>query len=218
VERLLSGVDACVYLLDYTKLKTQDEASLLQRLKQVNPALVRRLSQRFFFVVNKVDAAQTTSGHDLEATRAYVADLVVLVSARNALLSRCILRGNASPEARAQFLALAFGAFANQALITEDSMRAAARALLADSGVLDLESQVLGHLWVHGSKVKQLALADDLDRLLAEVHGVSITCHAALTASCQALAQRSTELQEHLDATSAAVKATTQHADDLGDQ
>ncbi|GFH22792.1 uncharacterized protein HaLaN_20305 [Haematococcus lacustris] len=56
VERLLDGVDACVYLLDYTKLKTQDEASIFQRLKQVNPALVRRLSQRFFFVVNKVSA------------------------------------------------------------------------------------------------------------------------------------------------------------------
>jgi hypothetical protein len=33
VERLLDTVDAVIYLLDYTKLKTQEEATLLQRLK-----------------------------------------------------------------------------------------------------------------------------------------------------------------------------------------
>lgn len=35
VERLLDGVDAVLYLLDYTKLKTQDEAAIFERLKQV---------------------------------------------------------------------------------------------------------------------------------------------------------------------------------------
>lgn len=33
VERLLDGVDAVVYILDYTKLKTKEEAELLQKLK-----------------------------------------------------------------------------------------------------------------------------------------------------------------------------------------
>ncbi len=54
VERLLDGVDVALYILDYTKLKTQDEAGMFERLRQVNPELVRRLSQRLFFVVNKV--------------------------------------------------------------------------------------------------------------------------------------------------------------------
>ena len=35
VERLLGTVDAAVYLLDYTKLKTTDEALMLDRLKEV---------------------------------------------------------------------------------------------------------------------------------------------------------------------------------------
>lgn len=30
VERLLDGVDAVIYVLDYTKLKTESEASLLE--------------------------------------------------------------------------------------------------------------------------------------------------------------------------------------------
>lgn len=54
VERLLSGVDAAVYLLDYTKLKTSEEALMFKRLKEINPQLIRRLAQRLFFVVNKV--------------------------------------------------------------------------------------------------------------------------------------------------------------------
>ncbi|KAL6753659.1 hypothetical protein V8C86DRAFT_3139812 [Haematococcus lacustris] len=229
VERLLDGVDACVYLLDYTKLKTQDEASIFQRLKQVNPALVRRLSQRFFFVVNKVDAAQMSEGQDLETTRSYVAELVteqmgiegfqltpsqvVLVSARNALLSRRVLRGNASPEVRAKFVTLAFGRFTNPALITEDAMQAAAHALLAESGLPDLESQILAYLYTHAAGVKQLALADDMDRLLAEVYNVSLTCSAALSASSDALVQRSAELQAELAATNAAFDTVAQQAD-----
>ncbi len=76
VERLLGGVDAVLYLLDYTKLKTQEEAAMFLRLKAVNPQLVRRLAQRLFFVVNKVDTMATSEGQGPEETRRYVAELV----------------------------------------------------------------------------------------------------------------------------------------------
>lgn len=39
VERLLDGVDAVIYLLDYTKLRTKDEADLFKRLKEINPGI-----------------------------------------------------------------------------------------------------------------------------------------------------------------------------------
>ena len=76
VERLLDSVDAVIYLLDYTKLKTADEAEILQRLKEINPQLMARLSQRLFFVVNKADMIETSEGLDAEATKQYVADLI----------------------------------------------------------------------------------------------------------------------------------------------
>lgn len=69
----------------------------------------------------------------------------MLISARNALLSRLVLSGRASPEARARFAALAFGRFADPGSLTEAQMTGAANALLADSGLLDLENQVGGH-------------------------------------------------------------------------
>lgn len=76
VERLLDSVDAVIYLLDYTKLKTSDEAEVLQRLKEINPQLIARLSQRLFFVVNKADMIETSEGMDADDTKQYVADLI----------------------------------------------------------------------------------------------------------------------------------------------
>ena len=76
VERLLDSVDAAIYLLDYTKLKTAEEAAVLARLKAINPALVARLSCRLFFAVNKMDQAGEGQGLDEEETKDYVAQLV----------------------------------------------------------------------------------------------------------------------------------------------
>jgi GTPase Era involved in 16S rRNA processing len=76
VERLLDRVDAAIYLLDYTKLKTAEEAQVLERLKAINPGLVGRLSSRLFFAVNKIDQAEQSCGLGEDETREYVADLV----------------------------------------------------------------------------------------------------------------------------------------------
>ncbi|KAG1654245.1 hypothetical protein FOA52_005800 [Chlamydomonas sp. UWO 241] len=127
VERLLGSVDAVLYLLDYTKLKTAEEAAMFARLREVNPQLVQRLAQRLFFVVNKVDTMATSEGQGPEETQQYVAELVtrqlgldgfrlapeqvVLISARNALASRLVLSGRAGDDTLGRFLNLAFGAF-----------------------------------------------------------------------------------------------------------
>lgn len=69
-------MDAVIYVLDYTKLKTADEAEILSRLKDINPQLLSRLSQRLFFVVNKADMIETSEGMDGPATQHYVAQLI----------------------------------------------------------------------------------------------------------------------------------------------
>ena len=76
VERLLDSVDAVVYILDYTKLKTQEEAELLTKLSKSNPQLIMRLAQRLFFVVNKIDVMHVSEGLDEDELREYVADVV----------------------------------------------------------------------------------------------------------------------------------------------
>ena len=76
MERLLDSVDAIIYVLDYTKLKTADEAEVLRRLQEINPQLMGRLAQRLFFVVNKADMIETSEGMDAAATKQYVASLI----------------------------------------------------------------------------------------------------------------------------------------------
>lgn len=72
----MDGVDAAIYLLDYTKLKTAEEAAVLTRLKAINPALIQRLCSRLFFVVNKMDQAGEGQGLDEEQTQEYVAEVI----------------------------------------------------------------------------------------------------------------------------------------------
>ena len=50
--------------------------SSLCRLQDINPQLVARLSQRLFFVVNKVDLMRTSEGLEPEEIKEYVANLV----------------------------------------------------------------------------------------------------------------------------------------------
>ena len=50
--------------------------SSLWPLQDINPQLVARLSQRLFFVVNKVDLMRTSEGLEPEEIKEYVANLV----------------------------------------------------------------------------------------------------------------------------------------------
>lgn len=76
MEKLLEDVDAVIYVLDYTKLKTVEEEEMLQDIQKINPALVERMSQRMFFVVNKFDVASTGQGLNEMETKEYVFNLL----------------------------------------------------------------------------------------------------------------------------------------------
>ena len=45
-------------------------------LQDINPQLVARLSQRLFFVVNKIDLTRTSEGLNPDEIKEYVANLV----------------------------------------------------------------------------------------------------------------------------------------------
>eukprot|EP00798_Chlamydomonas_sp_ICE-L_P018264 gene18264-24718_t len=306
VERLLDDVDAVLYLLDYTKLKTQEEEGMLRRLKEINPRLLKRLAQRLFFVVNKVDSmhvseglgfnvtwqyvadvdsvhvseglgfdvtwqyvadvdsvhvseslgfdatqqyvadvdsVHVSEGLGFDATRQYVADLVtrqlgcegfclepeqvILISARNALLSRLVLSEQASEESMRRFLTLAFGYAATATLspaattptpaagaraagrraqmapapIPPEQVVCAAYAMLDNSGIEDLEQQVLAFLYAHGGNIKLMALVDDAARLLHGISNVATSCHVMLQKNVETLEREDAILKQQLEST-----------------
>lgn len=95
---------------------------------------------------------------------------VVLLSARNALLARLTLAPTPpSEDAARRFTAVAFGTSACRRGAPKASAAdtaAAATAMLEDSGILDLESKVLGFLFSHAGAVKLMAGLDDVVQLL----------------------------------------------------
>lgn len=97
---------------------------------------------------------------------------VLLLSAQDAMLSRLILRKKAGSEERLRFGKLAFGSRKAQSTPDEEYV-AAAKEMLADSGLEELEQRVLGFLYSHSGNLKLLSVLDDASRLLHQV-GVPI--------------------------------------------
>ncbi|KAI7841857.1 hypothetical protein COHA_004386 [Chlorella ohadii] len=231
VDRLLEGADAVVHVLDYTKLKTCEEAAMLRRLRELNPALIRRLAHRLFFAVNKIDMAESCEGLGEEETRAYVAELVshqlgvpgfhldpdqiFLVSARDALFSRLVLRpGGAGPEALDAFRKLAFGK--RWKCVTDAHLiRETALEMEAASGLPALEAGLLGFCASRAAVLHLLSTADSLEALLAQVHNLCSASAASLHQGVTALAAQAESLSGRLADTLAAFGSVQQEVSQI---
>jgi hypothetical protein len=105
---------------------------------------------------------------------------VLLLSARNALLSRLVLSGRSEAANTQRFCRIAFGAYnpysgsgasgvPGAGGRPAEVLAAAATGLLGASGLPQLEERVLGYLCEAAGGVKLMAALDDTGRLLAEV-------------------------------------------------
>jgi tRNA U34 5-carboxymethylaminomethyl modifying GTPase MnmE/TrmE len=221
VERLLDGVDAIIYLLDYTKLRTAEEQSIFSRLKQINPQLIKRLSRRLFFVVNKMDTIRVSEGLDEDSTREYVANLVttqladegfqlrpeqvLLVSAQEALLSRLMLRRQPvpAPDVVRRFKERAFGSSraVQRRTFSQADLNAAALDMCEDSGMQEVEQRVFGFLYSHAGALKLMAIVDDVGRMLNQMANSAAVSEGALMKDMAQLRGEAEALQKTLEET-----------------
>jgi len=192
VERLLDGIGVLVYLLDCSKLKTAEEKQMFQRLKEINPQLLNRLSNRLFFLVNKKDVLQDMSDEDVCE---YVAELVtsqmenpgfqldpsqvMLISAKTALYSRLVMTGKATDEQQRVFAQMAFGQYGCRSA-TPAKCAAAAPALFEASGFAQVEERLLSFLYSHAGRLQLMGTMDDMGRHLTQVMNTVAACEAAL--------------------------------------
>lgn len=106
IEKVLTHSDVVIYLLDYTKLKTKDEADLFETIKSIRKDLFKDIQSRLFFVVNKIDRRNQNS-LDPEATIKHVNALlheqigvdskkIYCIAAERALLAKMLEAGNHS--------------------------------------------------------------------------------------------------------------------------
>jgi|GEM_PF-4280233 len=210
IERLLKDIDVIIYLLDYMKLKTADEEKMFTNLSRLRGDLVKDLSKRMFFVVNKID---TSNRHDREhnlgkqEVAEYVVKLlneqvkglhitteqVLLVSAEKAILSRLVISGRATAEQLEDFKNYAFGNERDDEP-TENDCRLKAVGSFQKSGVEKLEDKILSFIYEERSHILLSSVVNDLDRLLIQTYNNLRVSRGALLANKKTINKLKTEI------------------------
>ena len=184
IEYLGKSSDVIIYLIDFTKLNTEDEAQMFENLKKWRNELFTQLKSRLFFVVNKIDV---NNRHDREKRlspseiKKYVVDVlysythvnisqedVILVSAELALLSRLVGNRIATKEQLHDFKIKAFGEIGAE-VATDENCISAVPQLVAKSGFQELEDKVLDLIYSNRSFIFFKSLIDDIEKSLFQV-------------------------------------------------
>lgn len=175
---LVDKISAIIYLLDYTKLKTKDEEATIEKIIEMRPDILNKIQDRLFFLINQIDEEDRNS-----LTKEQAIDFVFntikdrmptalrqnifTFSAKQALLSRLILTGNASNAAKSDFAKIAFG-LASGNNKTDSEYKEAAKTILKHSNIEEIENNIINHIFENRSKIFFESLQDNLKRLLIE--------------------------------------------------
>jgi len=224
VEAILQDAAVVLYLLDYTKLKTEEEDRLFERLGELRGGLLKESNRRLFFVVNKMDQMDSR-GLDPEETRDYVVDLlgqkfptlnvqgeqVLLVSARQALLARLVLLGRADQGIVKDFAAVAFGSMADDKSL-EDCLAPAPR-LLEKSCLPKVEEAVLRRIAEDRASLFLQDLVDRLSENLNRFTNHARTRQGALRQGVDEAEKEVHAIQARLSEVSSAIEELAQRMD-----
>lgn len=217
VERLVKASDVIIYLLDITKLKSNDEKEMLDNLKQWKIDLFDKQGYRLFFVINKIDAINR---HDrkndlsVENVRFYVQDIlsssldlnineehIIPISAELAILGRAVEKGIADDGQLRDFKEMAFGRRGSKR-VTNEECKEAVPDILEDSGFTELENKVLETIYKNRSSILIDSVKSDLHQVLNHINNNLEVGKGALLSKIEdikALKQRITVLQTELN-------------------
>lgn len=177
ITELIDKTSAVIYILDYTKLKTKDENQALTKLVEMRSDILDKIQDRLFFVINQIDEEDRNSLPPEKAID-YVYNLMkdkmpnvkkqhfFTISAKHALLSRLILKNNATDGAKSDFGKIAFGFRATKVL--DSDYKQAANEILKTSKIEEVEDSILRHVFDNRSRIFIESLQDNLKRLLNE--------------------------------------------------
>lgn len=219
VERLLDEVDAIIYLLDYTKLKTQEENQFFQKLSSIRPGLLKNYEKRLFFVVNKIDQ-QNYNSLTWNQTTEYIAEIlrtqlglqvptshILPVSAEYALLARLVSSEQATQEAIDSFTKKAMG-FLAPPNSTREICLPHIEAMLSTSNIKVVEDAVLNHIFQErGRLLLSTLLSDHLKPALSQFENYLKTALATLQSNQEDLVSKLEELEANRQAVEKQIQA-----------
>jgi len=217
IYRLVEEADALLYLLDFTKLKTDSEAGLFALLGQLRPELRTRISETLFFAVNKFDQRKRND-LNAEETRNYInmiltdqlhvqglnQDRIHLISAEQGFLGRVSKLGRMTEAQKEDAARLIFGQLNYDDHIAE--VDAKATELLEKSGLEPLERSVLRHVF---NNRQVLLLTSLTGKALNELERLMQQCCVTL----QGLDSDETDLKQRCDDLEQELNALTSHGE-----
>ena len=212
--------DVIIYLIDFTKLNTEDEAQMFENLKRWKGELFNQIKSRLFFVVNKTDVNnrhEREKKMSSEEVKKYVSrsihkysginindNDIILISAEWALLSRLVKNRIASADQLSDFNKIAFGEIGMDDATEETSLMAVPR-ILAKSGFKELEEKVLDLICSNRSFIFFKSTIDDIEKGLKQFINNLEVSKATLTSSKESiekLKKRILQIKEGIDSVS----------------
>lgn len=210
VNRLLEKADVIVYLLDYTKLKTDYEAKIVTDLSK-RPDLFK--TNRLFFVVNKIDE-QDRNGLSSTQVVDYVFDFlqkhitneekkplfldkgrIFTVSARKALVARLVQKSNA-PDGVISDYAKSFAEFGENMPLNDLLQYAPGR--LKASNLTFIEDNILTFVYNNREKILLDSLIEGITDVIKLLNNHLLLAKKANETSESDLNRKITEIKNEI--------------------
>ncbi len=187
VNRLVESSDVIIYLLDLSKLKSEDEEKMFKKLKDERDELFGEIKTKLFFVVNKIDMIENRNfgeakGFNSELdVKDYIIDYLknntsislnqdelFLVSAEKAVLGRVLHFGIDTEKQRNDFLKMAYGTKRRREL-PEEHIMLDAKEFIEESGISNLEDKILSRIHSKRINIFVTSIIFKLENLLEQV-------------------------------------------------
>jgi len=179
VNKVVERAGVVLYILDCTKIDTQDEESNFRRIVESNPSLMNRISDRLFFIANKADCHRG----DISQVKSYIKNSLVrlwpnsdgedtshkferfhLLCAKRAFLIRSILSRKATRDVKLEFVKEAYGVIGWEQHQDDDLelLCPVAQSMLSATGIAEIESDIMNYLYSNSGRLQLESVIENL--------------------------------------------------------
>lgn len=187
INMLVRSSDVIIYLLDLSKLKSEEEEKMFRKLRDERDDLFKQLKTRLFFVVNQIDKLEDRNFGEAKGFKSrndvkrYITGYlkenlsinlkisdIFLVSAEEAVLGRVVFSGNANEKQKEDFMKRAYGKKRRQE-VPDERMQMDAYEFITESGILELENEILNKIHSKRISIFVTSIIYKLEKVLEQV-------------------------------------------------
>jgi len=187
IDMLVRSSDVIIYLLDLSKLKSEDEEKMFRKLRDEREDLFKQVKTKLFFVVNQIDRLEDRNFGEAKGFRSredvkkYIikylkenlsiklkSNDIFLVSAEEAILGRMVFSDVANEKQMDAFKIRAYGK-KRRGEISYDIMKIDAHDFITESGILELENNILNKIHSKRISIFVTSIIYKLEKVLQQV-------------------------------------------------